>query len=204
MAQGQAVFRERTNRVTVVDPLVTMPELLPIVLDERFIDIAAGYLRSVPAVGSVTLRKSFVNDLPVFDTLYFHVDPNSVHFLKVFVYLHDVGPQGGPFTYVRGSHRERFRGWSTRRRWSEQEILAHYPAERIVAMTARAGDVVMADTTGFHRGTKPEAADRCMLTISYVLEPEYGGRYPRNAVRARDLERLTGKQRVAAALLDAR
>lgn len=185
-------------------PNVRVPLERTHLLDERFIDLAAGYLRSVPAVGSVTLRKSFANDVPVFDTLYFHVDPNSVHFLKLFVYLHDVGPDGGPFTYVRGSHRERFRGWSTRRRWSEQEILAQYPAERIVAMTASAGDVVVADTTGFHRGSKPRAADRCMLTISYVLEPEYGGRYPRNAVRARDLERLTAKQQVAAELLDPR
>lgn len=41
-----------------------------------------------------------------------------------------------------------------------------------------------------------------MLTISYVLQPEYGGRFPRNDVGVDDLEWLTGKQRAAADLLD--
>lgn len=141
-------MRDHTNRVTTTDPLVRMPPLLDITLREELIDVAAAYLHSVPAVGSVTLRKGFANDLPVFDPLYFHVDPNSLRHLKSFVYLHDVEEGGGTFAYVRGSHRRHFPGLSTRRRWTEEEILEPYDPARITPMTAHVGDVVVADTTG--------------------------------------------------------
>lgn len=204
LTQGQDAYRDLTNRVDLEDPLVALPELLGVVMLEPVIHLAAAHLRSVPAVGSVTLRKSYANDLPVSDTLHWHTDTNSARLLKVFVYLHDVGPEGGPFTYVRGSHRDRFTGWQTRRRWDHEDIVRHYDPDRIRLHTAQAGDVIVADTSGFHRGAKPVAADRSMLTTAWVLEPEFGGRYPRNAARASDVERLDPLQRATADLLDLR
>lgn len=198
LAEGQDAFRNWTNRITLADPLLTIPELLPLVFERRFFDMASAYLHTVPALGSVTLRKSYANDLPALDTQLFHVDPNSPKFVKFFVYLHDVDRDGGPFCYVRTSHRRRFPGWIRHQRWHEHEILEHYPEEALAYGTARAGDVVVADTTGFHRGTPPATADRCLITISYTVHPEFGGAYNRTDIAAEDLAAMHGWQRAAA------
>jgi hypothetical protein len=63
------------------------------------------------------------------------------------------------------------------------------------------GDVIIADTTGFHRGTKVRSRDRSMLTINYLLHPEDWGK-ARFKIAARDYERLSPKQKVAADFLD--
>ena len=111
-----------------------------------------------------------------FDTLYFHSDGNSPKFIKFFFYLNDVDEGGGPFCYVRGSNRKKFRGWTSKYRWSFDEITAVYGEERVVNLTGQVGDLIMADTTGFHRGTKVRTQDRSMLTVNYAAHPESWGR----------------------------
>lgn len=123
----------------------------------------------------MNLRKSYGNSLPEFDTLYFHVDPNSPKFQRFFFYLQDVDLSGGPFCYVQGSHRRRFAGWQRKARWTPEEMAAVYGRENVLQLTARLGDLVVADTNGFHRGTKILASDRAMLTVNYVIHEELDG-----------------------------
>jgi len=176
VALGQTGFRDLTNYASVRQPFVDCPSAVPLAFLPICERIATAYLEAPPAVGGANLRKSFVNDIPEFDTLLFHVDPNSPKFLKFFFYLHDVGPGGGGFCYVRGSHRRRFRGWTQKYRWTRGELLTHYPESDFVEVQARKGDLIVADTNGFHAGTKATAADRSMLTIDYLLHRDfYGG-----------------------------
>lgn len=199
--RGQDYLRRHTNFATVTDPLVTCPSIVKFAFDDRVIDVASAYLECLAGVGTLNLRKSYVNDLADFDTLYFHSDKNSPRFLKFFYYLNDVDEHGGPFCYVRGSHRKRFRGWLRKHRWTNDEIEAVYGKDQIVYLTANVGDLIVADTTGFHRGTKVRSRDRSMLTINYVLHPEDWGRV-RYKIAARDHERLAPKQKAAADFLD--
>jgi hypothetical protein len=172
---GQAYFRQHTNYVSIANPLVNVPGLADIAFNPLLLDIAQSYLNCVPALGGMNLRKSYRNELPEFDTLYFHVDPNSPKFLKCFLYLNDVDMNGGPFCFVRGSHRRRFRGWTRKGRWTVDEIESTYGRSNIVYLTAAVGDLIVADTNGFHRGTKITGADRTMLTLDFVLHPEFDG-----------------------------
>src|SRR5258705_8124366 len=115
--QGQQYLRAHTNYAAVAEPFLSCPAAIPLAFDQQLVDIATSYLQCVPGIGGANLRKSFRNELPEFDTLYFHVDPNSPKFLKFFFYLNDVDEAGGPFCYVRGSHRRRFAGWQRKYRW---------------------------------------------------------------------------------------
>lgn len=172
---GQDYFRQHTNYVSIANPLVSCPAVSEAAFNPLLADVAHSYLRCVPAIGGLNLRKSYANSLPEFDTLYFHVDPNSPKFLKFFFYLNDVDMNGGPFCYVRGSHRRRFAGWLARSRWTPEEIERIYGKQNVVYLTADLGDVIIADTNGFHRGTKVTSRDRFMLTVDYVIHPEFSG-----------------------------
>jgi hypothetical protein len=173
--RGQGYMRQHTNYVSIANPAVTCPTVWKAAFHPLLIDIAHSYLNCVPAVGGLNLRKSYVNDLPEFDTLYFHVDPNSPRFLKFFFYLNDVDENGGPFCYVRGSHKKRFPGWRSKGRWTLEEMTKVYGAENVLNLTANLGDMIVADTNGFHRGTKVVSRDRFMLTVDYSIHEEFEG-----------------------------
>jgi hypothetical protein len=172
---GQEYFRQHTNYISIANPLANAPVVNEIAFHPLLLDIAQSYLACVPALGGMNLRKSYRNNLPEFDTLYFHVDPNSPRFLKFFFYLNDVDINGGPFCYVRGSHKKRFRGWLSKGRWNLDEMEAAYGRENVMHLTANVGDIVVADTNGFHRGTKITGNDRTMLTLDYVVHQEFDG-----------------------------
>jgi phytanoyl-CoA dioxygenase PhyH len=197
LAKGQVHYRQQTNYAMVAEPFFNCPSVVPVAFADLLIDIATAYLGCPPAIGGGNLRKSFASGLPEFDTLFFHTDPNSPKFVKFFFYLNDVDETGGPFCYVRGSHRQRFKGWSSKVRWTPEEIVAQYGADRIVLLTAKVGDMLLADTNGFHRGTKVRSTDRSMLTVDYVIHPEFDGQHENFKIRAAEYERLSAKQRAA-------
>ena len=105
----------------------------------------------------------------------------------------------GPFTYVLGSHAHRFYGWDTKYRWSNQEMLSHYGESRIRHYVGDVGDVIVADTTGFHRGKKVISKERHMLTVNYQLAAEYDGTRP--LIEARDIAALPEDQLLLADFL---
>lgn len=202
LARGQGYIGQHANYAQVLDPLVDCRAVVKAAFDELLIDIAAKYLGCLPGVGGLNLRKSYVNELGDFDTLYFHTDPNSPKFLKFFFYLNDVDEDGGPFCFVRGSHVKKFRGWRDKYRWTYDEIAAEYGAESILNLTANLGDLVVADTTGFHRGTKVRSKPRGMLTVDYVVHVEFQGKQEPFKIPRKDYETLTEKQRIAADFLE--
>jgi hypothetical protein len=132
------------------------------------------------------------------ETNHFHCDGNSPRFLKFFLYLNDVDEQGGPFCYVAGSHQRKPFDWRGKYHWSPNEIEAYYGSEAVRLLTARVGDLIMADTTGFHRGVKVLSASRYMLTIDYVIHREYWRDAPAAIVPADVARAFSAKQRAAA------
>jgi hypothetical protein len=173
-AMGPDHYRKLINYIDIKEPFVNIPETLEIAFNDTILEMAERYLEAFPGVGYIKMRRSLVNSLGDFDTTYFHFDGNSVRTLKAFVYLHDVDEQGGPTTYVPGSHVNRFPGWGFDGRYSYDQIASIYGEKNITYLTAKAGDVVLGDPGGCHRGTKPIAADRDIIIINYGIHPEYG------------------------------
>ena len=90
----------------------------------------------------------------------------------MFFYLNDVDDKGGPFCIVEGSHKNKFEGCFDKYRWGTDEINNIYGEDKIKYLTANVGDLIIANTNCFHRGTKPHSADRTMLTLDWVIHPE--------------------------------
>ena len=102
-------------------------------------------------------------------------EPDDRHILKAFVYLRDVPEGAGPIAYVRGSHSTAGRRAHLPSTWdgygfrvSEEDIAAHFGADRIVSVPGRAGTVVVTDTRGYHRGGWAVDGERLVLMALYA------------------------------------
>lgn len=102
---------------------------------------------------------------------FFHFDMDRFQWLKVFIYLTDVGPDNGPHAFVRGSHRTGGipphileRGYV---RLTDEEVAATYPAEDILAFTAPRGSIIVEDTRGLHKGVHVRDGARLILQLQF-------------------------------------
>jgi hypothetical protein len=99
---------------------------------------------------------------------------------KAILYLSDVGPGNGPFQMIRDSHRRRrvlsdmragnLKYMQYRLADSEIEHIIAGEPERTVTYTARAGTLILVDTSALHRGQPIQAGTRYALTNYYFPE----------------------------------
>ena len=170
---NQTEAREKELFLSIPEPLYNIPTISDIIFDDKLTNIAKSFFRCVPAIGTLNLRKSFSNNLSNNNTTLYHVDPNSPYFFKAFIYLKDVElPEDGPFTYVEGSVNKKPDNLLSKYRWPDKEIEDFYGRDKIKHLTAKKGDLVIAMTTGFHKGQKCRRRDRELLTIDYVCHPD--------------------------------
>ena len=195
-------LRERVSSVGIVEPLVQLPDLAGIVFDPRLLAVVTSYFGTIPVMSFVKVRTTFANDLPTADTQFFHADFGSYRILKAFVYLNDVDLDGGPFCYIEGSHARKFEGWDQQSRFSDDELRDVYGAGCVTACTAKAGDIYLAETTGFHRGLKPTRTDRAIVIVTYCVHPEYGFAYEPNRMPRATFDGLSDVGRAAADALE--
>ena len=159
----------------VVNPLLyANKDIMDIALGDLIEQISTGYLDCIPALTSANFRRSYINPGAPYGNQNYHMDRNSRKFLKFFIYLNDVGPAGGPFKYILGSHKQ-----DTNPKWKNEEynwpkhfIEEEYGRERVYVATGSVGDLIVADTTGFHCGDPPRRRERIMLTFNYMIHKE--------------------------------
>ena len=79
---------------------------------------------------------------------------------------------GGPFTYVKGSHKNRFKGWRETYRYTDEQIESYYGKDNVIKVTASVGDLIFANTTGIHKAGIIESGHRTMITMNFCIHPE--------------------------------
>ena len=101
----------------------------------------------------------------------FHYDLDTLRWLKVFVYLTDVGPENGPHEYVPASHKPGSKPQALMdreyARFEDQEIDKHCPQGRKSVCGPR-GTVILGDTSCFHKGTAVVADYRLIFSPIYA------------------------------------
>lgn len=186
------------SSVGIEDPLVCLKDTPTVVFDPRILGMATAFYGAMPLVTFLKVRHAFGNSLAPADTQLFHVDGGSFRIFKALLYLHDVHEGGGPFCYVRGSHRKKWTGWEQKARYTDSEIEDVYGSDSIVRCYAQAGDVILADTTGIHRGEKPANINRSILIVNYCIHPEYGFEHPHILIKKQDRDTLSPFGQLAA------
>lgn len=97
--------------------------------------------------------------------------------LKVILYLTDTDSTNGPFQYLRASHRNYSTLWDATKidkryrqfRYDSQDYAELFEGDpRLLEFCAPAGTVILADTSGIHRG-KPLIADERLALTHYLF-----------------------------------
>ena len=96
----------------------------------------------------------------------FHFDYDWPAFVKFFIYLTDVDEESGPFTFVIGTH-ERKREWRDGR-LDEAYVQATY-GDRVKEIMGSAGDMIIADTAGYHKGKRVTKGRRLILQMEFAV-----------------------------------
>lgn len=149
------------------------PAMQAIIDDEFLTYIASSHLGTPARAIDSTLWYTFPNPDPSSETAQlFHYDLDTIRWIKVFVYLSDVGPANGPHEYVPGTHipenKERKVMLKEYGRISDAEIDQYYAGRRR-KVEGPAGTVIIGDTRCFHKGNAVSADHR--LIFSPIFAP---------------------------------
>ena len=199
--KGVNFYRNLTSGISINDPLVNISEIYQIVSDQNILNFARQYLNHEKIyLGFVKLRRFFCNNLPDFDTNYFHFDDNCDKILKCIVYLNDIiNPNDGAFVYVKNSHANPM-PWKEEGEYmgkyarTDDQIKSYYGKDSIIPILGEAGTALFADTLGYHKGLKSKTKDRYVLYINYVLEEEYGGKGLKQKISTKLLKDSNNKE----------
>lgn len=142
------------------------PFLVDIINDELILATLANYFQAPFKLDYVTCWWSFNHKFKKIEkTQKFHRDIDNFNFAKVFLYMTDIDFNTGPHQYVKYSHLNRFEKKLSKKTLNENEI----DTQNIFTFTGKAGDAIIANTFGVHRGMEPILNDRLIMVMSYSL-----------------------------------
>lgn len=151
------------------EDVLSCPDILRIANHPRLLAAAARYLGCKPTISNLSVWWSFPADGTAQEAENYHRDVDDWRFVKLFVYLNDVGPGGGPHCFVRGSHRS----WRfvRKRRLTDNEVAEVFPVEDMLEIGGKAGDAFLEDTFGLHKGQPPRSQRRLLFQVEYSVGP---------------------------------
>jgi hypothetical protein len=169
------------------DDLQTHTELVRFALSDQLLAAATEYLGTIPHLNRVDLLYSIPR---TGDTLeasqLFHLDPEGLRQVKLFLNVHDVGDPEGPFTFIPADASRRLiqeirarrlrEGVPVVGRYSDEEIGQLGGTPSIVEVRGSAGTGVLVDTCRcLHCGSRVQAGSyRLCLYIQYCTSREQG------------------------------
>tara|TARA_Y200000002_G_scaffold37891_1_gene27765 strand:+ start:863 stop:1729 length:867 start_codon:yes stop_codon:yes gene_type:complete len=164
-------YKSEKQQFEEINPLISFS------IDKSLLNIINSYLGMWVNLIYLEMNETRTIDQsePLKKSQNFHRDPGINSCIKVFIYLNDVKEGGGPFTYIKGSHRygkywkickQRFFGaggsYPDLNKLNEK-----INKNDIWEIYGDAGCVIIADTTGIHRGGNSFKKIRQMTTSLY-------------------------------------
>jgi len=155
------------------DALLDNPDVQALLADQSLLYLVQEYLGCLPRADVLGMWwHTNYSDRPDSQAAqFFHFDMDRIKWLKVFIYLTDVGMENGPHTFVTGSHRTGGipadmlrRGYV---RLSDAEVYRTYSTERCRQFCAPRGSVILEDTRGLHKGAHVTGSARLMLQLQF-------------------------------------
>ncbi len=148
-------------------------DIQKLLADLSLLAVAQDYLGTRPHVDVLTMWwHTAFSDVPDSEAAqFFHFDMDRPKWLKVFIYLTDVGSDNGPHSFVAGSHRSGAipdhlldKGYA---RLSDAEVVQAFAGTDVLQFCAPRGSIIIEDTRGLHKGRHVEAGDRLVLQLQF-------------------------------------
>jgi Phytanoyl-CoA dioxygenase (PhyH) len=164
------------------EDVLRAPHLVALANDPHILGIVSEFLGCKPTIGYLATWWSYHTAKGAQQAEFFHRDVDDWKFVKLFVYLTDVGPENGPHVYVQ--HSSGSEKLTQIRRFADKEVQDAFGADNLLTMTAPAGRGFLEDTFGIHKGQPVVAGTRLIFQAVYGLSPlPYG---PKSPVMSRD------------------
>lgn len=173
---GRNSGQHKDYLVNIIEFDAPMPADHPVVRlasDERILSAVAEYMGMWPQIHAIGSWYNYPVDQEAKASQLWHRDPEDLKTVKIFIYLDDVGPKQGPFTYIPATHPfgpdcGTAPQHAHPRRVLDAEMERTFPRARWQSCTGPARTMVMADTVGFHRGGNVEEGHRLLITVTYT------------------------------------
>lgn len=163
--------------------LLAQSDVQALLADVSLIKVIQEYLGCQPSADVLSMwwHTSFHDRPDAEAAQFFHFDMDRIKWLKVFIYLTDVGTTNGPHSFVRGSHRSGSIPYNILRRGyvrlSDEEIAENFPKDDILSFTAPRGSIIIEDTRGLHKGVNVQGTPRLILQLQFS-NSLFGTNYP--------------------------
>jgi hypothetical protein len=159
------------------EDVLRAPHLVALANSPRILGIVSEFLGCKPTIGYLAAWWSYHTDIGAQQAEFFHRDVDDWKFVKLFVYLTDVGPDSGPHVYVQNS--ANCAKLTKIRRFTDEEVRDTFGPENLLVMTAKAGQGFLEDTFGIHKGQPVVNGTRLIFQVVYGLSPlPYGPKSP--------------------------
>ncbi len=151
------------------EDVIAAPHLLRVANDPRILLAMHHYFGCRPVISYLAAWWSYPTEVGPQQAENFHRDVDDWSFIKLFLYLTDVGPENGPHVYVRGS------AGSPRlnaiRRFRDEEVAREFGQEALAVRTGKAGSAFLENTFGLHKGAPVQRGIRLIFQAVYSLNP---------------------------------
>jgi hypothetical protein len=153
--------------------LLDNPDVQSLLADQSILSLAQEYLGCAPLADVLNMwwHTNYHAQPDSQAAQFFHFDMDRIKWLKVFIYLTDVGPDNGPHSFVRGSHRTRgipsnllLRGY---KRLTDRDVHEHYTEDACLEFSAPRGSIIVEDTRGLHKGAHVRGGPRLILQLQF-------------------------------------
>lgn len=160
--------------------------LMNLAISDELLSVAASYLGMYPRLLYLDL---WYNCPTPGDDVYsqrWHRDADDKKILKMFLLLRDVDDGSGPFSYIPGTQDEGryskvFASAAPYNSYPPADGVAReFPKEKQFVGTGKAGTVLLADTSGIHKGGHAVKNARFLLNIAFRTDGSYEGDKAKN------------------------
>ena len=150
--------------------IVRAPHLMAIANDPRVLALVEAWMGVKPTLAALRVWWSTptATGEPEHAEL-FHRDVDDLQFIKLFVYLTDVGEETGPHIFVEGS--QRIDKLTRIARYTDEQVAEAFGEDAIRRFTGPAGTAFLENTYGMHRGLPPRAGPRLIFQPLYAQRP---------------------------------
>jgi hypothetical protein len=183
-----------------VASLLSNEDVQSLMADASLLALSEMYLESRPRLDVMSMwwHTNFHGKPDSEAAQFYHFDLDRFKWLKVFVYLTDVGPLDGPHSFIQGSHLpggipEHFlkKGYA---RLTDDEVFAHYGSESEIRFAAPKGTIIVEDTRGLHKGNPVTGNARLILQLQFS-NSLFGASYPKNTIPQKRVEPLSKRMK---------